>query len=177
MAPTALVQRTDALGLCERLIGAPAEGGLALFEGSAGSGKSALIDAACAMGTARGLNVLRATGSEFERDFAYGVVRQLFDPLLAGRSRRRSPQSRPARVAAAALGLAPESGETDHAVRHALLRILTEHAGETPILLAIDDLELVDSQSLDFLRYVAQRQAQHRIVAVAALNQGNGGAG
>ncbi len=177
MAPPALVQRTDALGLCERLIGASTEGGLALFEGSAGIGKSALIDAACAMGAARGLTVLRAAGSEFECDCAYGVVRQLFDPLLSGRSRRRSTLSRPVRVAGAALGLAPENGEADHLVRHALLRILTERAGEAPVLLAIDDLELADPESLDFLRYLAQRRAQHRIVIVAALNQGNGGAG
>jgi DNA-binding NarL/FixJ family response regulator len=179
MAPTALVQRMEELGLCERLIGAPAEGGLALFEGSAGMGKSAVIEAACAMGTARGLTVLRAAGSEFERDFAYGLVRQLFDPLLpdSGRSLRRSPLSRPVRVAGAALGLASETGEAEHAVRHALLRILTERASEAPILLAIDDLELADPQSLDFLRYLAQRQAQHRIVTVATLNPGNGGAG
>jgi DNA-binding NarL/FixJ family response regulator len=150
-----------------------------VLEGTAGIGKSALIDAACSMGSAREFTVLRATGSEFERDFAFGVVRQLFDPLLpgAGRSWRRSPLARPLRVAAGALGLAAEDAEADHAVRHALLRILAEHASEAPLLLAIDDLELADPQSVDFLRYLSQRQAQHRIVTIAALNPGSGGGG
>ena len=130
------------------------------------------------MGTARGLTVLRATGVGVRarlrlRRRAPAVRARCWRAGRGGAHRCRGQRA----LAAAALGLAPESGETDHAVRHALLRILTGHAAETPILLAIDDLELVDSQSLDFLRYVAQRQAQHRIVAVAALNQGNGGAG
>src|SRR5215213_8108302 len=156
MAPTALVQRGRLLGVCERLVDAPAEGGVVLFEGPAGIGKSALVDAACAMARTRGLTVLRATGSEFERDFRYGVVRQLFDPLLAtsGRSRRRPPLSRAARAATSALGPSPERCEADHSVRHALLTILAERAAQAPLLLAIDDLELADTPSLDFLRFL-----------------------
>ena len=34
--------------------------------------------------------VLRARGGEYERDFPYGVVRQLFEPLLAGGGAARS---------------------------------------------------------------------------------------
>ena len=175
----ALVQRTEPLRRCEALLCAPAEGGLALFEGAPGTGKSALIDAACAMGSAHGLNVLRATGSEFEGDFAYGVVRQLFDPLLpeASRPRRRSQLSRGARVAGAALGLGGSEAAGEHAVRHALLRLLAEHAAEAPVLIAVDDLYLADQASLEFLRFLAQRHAQHPVITVAALNPGNGATG
>src|SRR4051812_11432597 len=97
MPPPALVQRSDALDFSERLLCVPEQGAVGVFEGAAGIGKSALIDAACAMGAARGLTVLRAAGFEFERDLAYGVVRQLFDPLLpeVGRSWRRAPPPPP----------------------------------------------------------------------------------
>src|SRR3982750_2818009 len=124
MPPTALVQRSRPLGVCERLIEAAGEGGLALLEGTAGMGKSALVDAACAMARERGLTVLRATGSGFERDCPYGVVRQLFDPLVAPvRSRRRPSRPCSAGAAAAVLGLAPDGGEPEHSVRHALLAV------------------------------------------------------
>jgi DNA-binding NarL/FixJ family response regulator len=161
------------------LLCVPERGAVGVLEGAAGVGKTAVADAACAMAAERGRTVLRATGSEFERDFAYGVVRQLFDPLLPDGSRpsRRSPLARPLRVAAGALGLAADTGEAEHAVRHALVRILAEHAAETPILLAIDDLEYADPPSLDFLRCLAQRQAQHRVVTIAALDPGSAGAG
>jgi predicted ATPase len=179
MPPPALVQRSDALHFCERLLCLPQQGGgdhgaVGVLEGAAGIGKSALLDAACAMAGERGMKVLRATGSEFESDFAYGVVRQLFDPLLphAGRPSRRGPLAGPLRVAAGALGLAADGGEAEHAVRHALVRILAEHGTDAPILIAIDDVELSDQESLDFLRYLAQRQAQHRAVTIVALNPG-----
>src|SRR4051794_13430889 len=179
MPPPALVQRSDALDFSERLLCVPEQGAVGVFEGAAGIGKSALIDAACAMGAARDLTVLRAAGFEFERDLAYGVVRQLFDPLLpeAGRSWRRSSLARPLGVAAGALGLGPGGGGGDHAVRHALVSILADHAATAPILLAIDDLELADPASLDFLRYLSHCQAHHRVVTIAALNPDNGGAG
>ncbi|HEX3278778.1 MAG TPA: AAA family ATPase [Thermoleophilaceae bacterium] len=179
MPSPALVQRTEALRRSEALLCAPAEGGLALFEGAPGTGKSALIEAACAMASARGLTVLRAAGSEFEGDFSYGVVRQLFEPLLPGpsRSRRRSQLSRGGRAAAAALGLGGPDAAGEHAVRHALLRLLAERAAEAPVLLAIDDLDLADQASLEFLRFLAQRHAQHPIVTVATLNPGNGATG
>jgi predicted ATPase len=56
-------------------------GGLVLVEGPAGAGKSALL--AAAVGYSDGLRVLRATGSEHEREFAFGAIRQLFEPVLA----------------------------------------------------------------------------------------------
>src|SRR4051812_1272993 len=174
MPPPALVQRSDALRFCERLLCLPDGGAVGVLEGGAGLGKSALIDAACATAAERGMTVLRANGSELERDFAYGVVRQLFEALLAEPPRRRSPLARQLRVAGGALGLAPEGGEPPHAVSHALGRILADHAAEAPLLLAVDDLEHCDAESLDFLRHLAQRQAQYPIVTLAALNPGNG---
>src|SRR3954467_8641818 len=57
-------------------------GGLAIIEGAPGAGKSELVAAARRQGAAAGLRVLSASGSEFEREFAFGAVRQLFEPVL-----------------------------------------------------------------------------------------------
>ena len=96
-----LLEREDELELVERLLFGATEGrgALVLFEGAAGIGKSRLLGAACEGAEALGLQVLRARGGELERDFSYGVVRQLFEPRLAAcgeDERARSSSAQPA---------------------------------------------------------------------------------
>jgi hypothetical protein len=69
-------------------------GSAALIEGEAGIGKSALLEAARERGTAAGMTVLHARGGELEHEFAWGVVRQLFDRQLASCSGRCSTSRR-----------------------------------------------------------------------------------
>src|SRR5438128_2525512 len=53
-----------------------------VLEGAAGTGKSALAAAASGIAENGGLRVLRARGGELEREYAFGVMRQLFEPIL-----------------------------------------------------------------------------------------------
>ena len=53
-----------------------------LIEGPAGIGKTRLIQEARRRAGEGGMRVLTARGSEIERDFAFGVVRQLVEGLL-----------------------------------------------------------------------------------------------
>src|ERR1700753_2894506 len=73
-------------------------GTLAMIDGEAGAGKSALLLAVIAEASASDTRVLRATGAELERGFAFGVVRQLFEPVLA----RAGPAERERLLAGAA---------------------------------------------------------------------------
>jgi predicted ATPase len=57
-------------------------GSVVLVEGVAGIGKTRLLQHACEQGTGAGLRVLTARAAEFEAGFAWGVVRQLFEPAL-----------------------------------------------------------------------------------------------
>ncbi len=54
-----------------------------VLEGAAGTGKSALTAAAGRHADSAGLRVLRARGGELECEFAFGAIRQLFEPVLA----------------------------------------------------------------------------------------------
>mgnify|MGYP003287810900 CR=1 FL=1 len=85
-----LLERERELEEFERLRAAArrGEGAAAVVEGPAGIGKTRLL--AAAGEGAEGLEVLRARASELERDFPFGVVRQLFEPVLfaAGAERR-----------------------------------------------------------------------------------------
>src|SRR5215207_5192654 len=60
-----------------------ARGRLALIEGPAGIGKTRLLQEVRERASASGLAVLTARGGELERDFGFGVVRQLFEPELS----------------------------------------------------------------------------------------------
>jgi hypothetical protein len=57
-------------------------GSVLLVEGPAGIGKATLGLAAADEARSRRMHVLRAAGRELERDFPYGVVRQLLDRVL-----------------------------------------------------------------------------------------------
>src|SRR5512132_2705962 len=107
-----LLERNEELSRIESAL-ADARAGCGRFlviEGPAGIGKTALLAAARTMAAERGMRVLRARGTELERDFAFGVVRQLFEPSLveASELERADLLQGAAGVAAGLLGLGGE---------------------------------------------------------------------
>ena len=73
-------------------------GRLALVEGPAGIGKSRLLAELRRAAQEDDMRVLTARGSELEREFPFGVVRQLFEPpLMDGEARERWPGHCPGR--------------------------------------------------------------------------------
>jgi hypothetical protein len=63
---------------------AAGEGTLTLIEGPAGVGKTELVREARASAERPGVLTLAAQGSELEQRSAFGVVRQLLDPVVTG---------------------------------------------------------------------------------------------
>jgi class 3 adenylate cyclase/DNA-binding CsgD family transcriptional regulator len=135
-------------------------GGLALIDGPAGIGKTRLLAAAAERAMASGMTVLRARGAELERDYSWGVVRQLFERWLLDRpaAERARLLTGPAEPALAALGLAPseEDRETFVAI-HGLFWLAVNAAEESPIVLVVDDAQWSDEASLHWLTYLAAR--------------------
>src|SRR5213592_982673 len=83
-----LLERNEELARIESALAEArtGRGRFLVIEGPAGIGKTALLAAARTAAANSGMRVLRSRGSELERDFAFGVVRQLFEPALAGLS-------------------------------------------------------------------------------------------
>src|SRR5829696_4098063 len=101
-----LLEREGELASLEALIAlTPTGGRLALIEGPPGIGKTRLLAEARRRGRESGLAVLGARAAELEHELSYGVVRQLFEPLLAGlpSAERDEILSGPAAPAAAVL--------------------------------------------------------------------------
>lgn len=168
IVPSRLLSREPELARIAESLGAAARGsgGLVLVEGPAGIGKTSLLRAARDLARHRGLRWLSASGGELEGAFAFGVVRQLFEPALhaLGTGQRRALFAGAAARARSVLGNEePASalrtdGESD-AVIHALYWFTVNLMQATPLLLAVDDLQWVDSASRRFLVYVARRIA------------------
>lgn len=83
-----LLERSDELARIESALAEArtGRGTFVVIEGPAGIGKTALLAAARSAAADGGMRVLRSRGTELERDFAFGVVRQLFEPPLAAAS-------------------------------------------------------------------------------------------
>lgn len=158
-AREALLEREGELAAIERLLRGVRErcGGLLTVEGEAGAGKTALLDGAARRGGEAGLRVLRARGGEFEREFAYGVVRQLFEPLVGGAAVRPDLFAGGAAAAAPVFGPAPPRASDPFAIQHGLHCLVQALAEGAPLLMLVDDAQWADLASLRALAYVGRR--------------------
>ena len=139
------------------------EGRLLLIESAAGLGKTRLLDEARSLAGDAGLRVLSARGGELERDFAFGLVRQLFEPVLAraGDGERSELLSGAAELAEPVFSTDPrefEAGaQATHTILHGLYWLVANLSEQGPLLLAIDDVHWADRPSLRFLVHLAPR--------------------
>jgi DNA-binding CsgD family transcriptional regulator len=175
----ALLEREAALARIERRLrdAIARRGSLLLLEGPAGIGKTRLVLAAGRHGRELGLTTLTARGSELERDFAYGLVRQLFEaPLVAA-----SPPERAELLAGAAGHAAALFGVTaaqedatgalldpSFAILHGLYWLCANLGRRSSLLLCIDDVHWADQASLRFLHYLGRRLEELPVSVVAA---------
>ena len=159
-----LLERDAELGALDALIGgASGWGRLLAIEGPPGIGKTALILEARSRAQEGGMQVLGARGSELEATFSFGVVRQLFEPLLAqlaeeergellvGAAELAGPVFEPAELAA------EETRDVSLALLHGLYWLTANVAASRPVLVTIDDLHWCDPPSLRWLAYLLPR--------------------
>jgi hypothetical protein len=163
MGDAGLLEREQELGALDTLLNACDGGGsgLVLIEGPAGIGKSRLIAELRERASAGSVKVLAAHGSDLEREFPFGVVRQLFEPLLA------EPAERARLLGDAAAAARPVFEEVDpgdagggdvaFAALHGLYWLTVNLSGEGPLLLTVDDVHWCDRPSLRFLAYLTRR--------------------
>jgi DNA-binding CsgD family transcriptional regulator len=153
-------------------------GCLVVVEGPAGIGKTRLLAEVRRQAESNRPNaplVLHARGSELEVEFAFGIVRQLFETELARRG--QEPLAGTAASAAAVFGLVDTSTTVpSFAVLHGLFWLIVNLADEGPVLLLIDDLHWCDRPSLQFLTYLARRLDGLPVLLLAGLREAEPGA-
>jgi DNA-binding CsgD family transcriptional regulator len=157
-------------------------GRLVVLEGAAGSGKSALAAAAVERGRESGLRTLRSRGGELEREFAFGAIRQLFEPVVAAAAptERKRLLGGAAEAAEWVLTPDPDDGADRSAAGFAALRgiywLASNLAEAAPLLLVVDDAHWLDASSLRALSFLARRIADLPITLIVALRKDEPGA-
>src|SRR4029453_3920573 len=149
--------------------------GVVLVQGPAGIGKSWLLAETRALGEERGLCVLSARGGELERDFPFGIVRQLFESQLLEDAKRAGLLCGAASAAAPVFGHhgarepGEPRGEGTFALLHGLFWLTVNLCSERELLLLVDDLHWCDTASLRFLAYLARGLEDLPVALVASL--------
>ena len=171
-----LLDREDELAALRHVIerALRGTGSVVVLDGPAGSGKSALVAAAAGLAGQSGLRVLGARGGELERDYPFGIVRQLYEPLLAA----MRPKRRAGLLAGAAAPAAPLLGlSTDgsaefaagFAAMNAVYWVTAALAGEMPLFLTVDDAHWADASSLRAVDYLARRVSELPVALLVAF--------
>jgi DNA-binding CsgD family transcriptional regulator/predicted negative regulator of RcsB-dependent stress response len=164
--------------------GRQGHGGALVVEGPAGIGKTVLLAASRDVAEDEGFHVLRARGAELEREFAFGVVRQLIESVVADASENERARilDGPPGVAAELLGLsglgatkAAVAPDPSFALLHGLYWLCANLATERPLALVVDDAHWADGASLRFLAYLLPRLEELHIAVLLGARPAEAG--
>jgi hypothetical protein len=123
-----------------------------VVRGEPGVGKTALLDLLA--GQAEGCRVVRAAGMQSEMELAFAGLHQLLAPMLDHLEQLPAPQREALRTV---FGLSAGPAPDRFLVALAVLSLLSEAAGERPLVCVIDDAQWLDQASVQALGFVARR--------------------
>ena len=134
-----------------------------VVRGEPGVGKTALLDYLA--GQAQGCRVVRAAGVQSEMEFAFAGLHQLLAPMLDRLERLPVPQREALRTV---FGISAGPAPDRFLVALAVLSLLSEVAGERPLVCVIDDQQWLDQASAQALGFAARRLAAEPVGLVFA---------
>ena len=137
-----------------------------VVRGDPGVGKTVLLDYLA--GRARGCRMARAGGVQTEMQLAFAGLHQLCAPMLDHLDHLPVPQQDALRIA---FGRAAGPPPDRFLVGLAVLSLLSEVAGEQPLICLIDDEQWLDRASAQALGFVARRLAADPVGLVFAARE------
>jgi DNA-binding CsgD family transcriptional regulator len=154
-------------GLAEAVRGGQSR--VLVVHGEPGAGKTALLDYLA--GRAGAFRVLRVAGVQSEMELAFAGLHQLCTPLLGRPNALPGPQRMALRTA---FGLSAGPAPDRFLVGLAVLGLLSEAAGERPVLCVADDAQWLDLVSAQVLAFVARRLSAESVGLVFGTRAGGG---
>src|SRR5215469_18465920 len=164
---TGLMDRRAERDILGRLVDAirGGESRVLVLRGDPGVGKTVLLDYLAAHASGMGCRVTRVVGVQSEMELAFAGLHQLCAPMLSRAERLPGPQQDALRTA---LGLAAGPPPDRFLVGLAVLSLLSEVAGEGPLIGVIDDEQWLDQASAQALGFTARRLAAEPVGLVFA---------
>ncbi len=139
------------------------EGQALVVRGEPGVGKTVLLDYLA--GRASGCLVARASGVQSEMELAFAGLHQLCAPMLDHAESLPVPQREALRTA---FGLSAGPAPDRFLVGLAVLGLLSETAGDRPLVCVVDDQQWLDRASAQALGFAARRLAADPVGLVFA---------
>ena len=137
-----------------------------VVRGEAGVGKTALLD--YAVESAPDLMSVRAAGVESEMELAFAGLHQLCGPMLDRLGRLPGPQRDALRIA---FGLEEGPAPDRFLVGLAVLSLLSEAAGDRPLVCVVDDVQWLDRPSVLVLAFAARRLLAKAVLVIFATRE------
>ncbi len=146
------------------------------IEGPWGSGRTALVNAACEVAGNAECVVLRARGGDVEKQIPFSVLGKLVESAVASAGENQAASRQ-----ANSLWERLASSETDRhdpaEVSHLFHTLVLSLRATAPVLLAVDDADLADRETLATLRYMVRRLENQQVwllVSARPLHPGEG---
>src|SRR5262252_9198992 len=164
---------TDRLGECDaldRLVDAVRAGQsrALVVRGDPGVGKTVLLDHLAGRAVESGCRVARAVGVQSEMELAFAGVHQLCAPVLDRLGKIPVPQHDALRTA---FGVAAGPAPDRFFVGLAVLSLLSEVAGERPVVCVVDDEQWLDRASVQALGFASRRLGADSVGVVFAARE------
>jgi len=158
--------------MLEQLVARIPERGAALvLRGDPGIGKTALLAAASAAASSKGVSVLRTAGAQSETGLGFAGLHQLLRPVLARLDRLPGPQRD---ALSAAFGTIDVPAPDPFLIALAALNLLADAAEHLPLLLVIDEAHWLDPPTASVLAFIARRVEAEPIAVLFAVRDGAG---
>ena len=140
-----------------------------VLSGEPGVGKSALLE--YLVRRASGCVIARAAGVESEMELAFAGLHQLCAPFVDRLDRLPGPQRE---ALGTALGLREGDARDRFLVGLAVLSLLSDAAGDRPLVCVVDDAQWLDGASAQALTFVARRLGAESVGLVFAVREPSG---
>src|SRR5215470_7113466 len=167
---TGLMDRRAERDMLGRLVDAirGGESRVLVLRGDPGVGKTVLLDYLAAHASGMGCRVTRVVGVQSEMELAFAGLHQLCAPMLSRAEGLPVPQREALRIA---FGIAAGAPPDRFFVGLAVLSLLSEVAGERPLICLIDDEQWLDQASAQALGFTARRLAADPVGLVFAARK------
>lgn len=146
------------------------------IEGPWGSGRTALLNAACGLASDAGCQILRARGGEIEQQTPYSVLRRFVEMAAAYVGADDAAEQQTAAIESL-IGGVGSTRQDPHEISPLFYALVIALRRAGPVLLAVDDADLADRETMTVLQYLVRRLENQQIwvlVSARPLHPGVG---